>query len=551
MLQDLLDIVIFFARNMVAAFAVFFGACLLLGRHVPSVRLRPAAAWAASLGLLGVFAGIAAWYVGLEGLAGEVEPAVTTLSWLVSNGHPLYMPFEAAERYSVLYGPSVFLTNGVFLKVLGPTLASVKLVSALAAVGSLLLLYATLARNRRDTPAILLTATAAMYLWAQGFAVYVVRPDALMVFSVALALFGAARLRRPLAIIAVAVATGFAVNLKLHGFLYFVPVAALLGLRHGRGTWMIAAVGALMVAALPFLFNPLVSLVDYFAWIGNASHHGLSTEFLALDLGYAAALVLPLALVLVLSGWTRWRGKSEGVLVLALASVLPAVLVLASKPGAGLVHLLPMAIPTVYVLGRLVQRLQVEGFDWRPARRRSVAWAFGLTLLLAGSVNEYRAVRRLDWQTRQLPDLAQDVRGVMAHYGGLTMAMACGGEAMSFQSTWTRTLLAFGDHPVLLDPISVMDSSLSGRELSHSTYDAIGDGRIALWLVPRGQEPFRKVNWYAPHLPVFPEAFRSHFAAHYSRRAQSRYFDLWFWNGLPAVASGRGLGSDPGGVMAR
>lgn len=550
MLQDLLDVIIFFARNMLAAYALFFGACLLLGRRASPVRLRSAHAWVLSLGLLAAFAAIAAWYVGLEGLSGEVEPLVTTLSWLVSHGQPLYTSFDAAERYSVLYGPSVFLTNGLFLKLLGPSVASVKLVSALAAVGSLLMLYAALARSRRDTLAILLTAAAAMYFWAQGFAVYLVRPDALLVFTLSFALYGAARQRRPLAILMVAAAAGFAVNLKLHGFLYFVPVVALLALRHGRRAGVVAAVGALVVAALPFVFNPQVSLVGYVAWIRDASRQGLTTEFLALDLGYAAALVLPLVLVLALSGWSRWRGTPEGALLLSLASVLPAELVLASKPGAGMVHLLPMAIPTVYVLGRVLQRLQVEGFDWRPRTRRAAALAFGLTLLLAGSVNEYRAVRLLDWQTRQRPDLAQDVRGVMARYDGLTMAMACGGENQAFLNTWTRALLAFAGNPVLLDPISVMDSALSGRELSRSTYDAIGDGRIALWLVPRGQDPFRKFNWYAPHLPIFPDAFRRHFEAHYSPRAQSRYFDLWFWNGLPEVAGGGAL-LEPGGMMAR
>src|SRR5512133_1669547 len=136
MLQGLLDIIIFFARNMLAGFALFFGGWLLLGSRGAFARLdlRPAFIWTVSLGLLAVYAGIAAWYVGLEGFAGEVEPVVSTLSWLVSHGHPLYTPFDAAERYSVLYGPSVFLTNGLFLKTLGPSLAAVKLASALAAV---------------------------------------------------------------------------------------------------------------------------------------------------------------------------------------------------------------------------------------------------------------------------------------------------------------------------------------------------------------------------------------------------------------------------------
>lgn len=558
MLQNILDVFIYFARNMPAAFALFFGGWLLLSARGVTARLphaRPAYVWTLALGLLGIYAGLAAWYVTLEGFCGEVEPVVSTLSWLVSHGHPLYTRFEDAERYSVLYGPSVFLTNGLFLKVLGPSLAAVKLASALGAVGSLLLLYASLARRGRDTLAVALTAGAAMYFWAQGFSVYAVRPDALMVFSLALGLYGAARTRRWLAVATVAATAGFAVNLKLHGMLYFAPVATLLWTRHGRGAALAALGGAIAVAALPFAFNDQVSLVNYLAWIRNATHHGLSTEFLWLDLGYAATLVLPLALVMALGGWRRWRGTDEGMLVLSVVAVLPAVLVLASKPGAGMVHLLPLALPTVYVLGRLLQRLQAEGFDWRPRVRQSAAVAFALTLLLAGTVNEYRAVRLLDWEVGQVPDVAVDVRGVMARYPDLTMAMACGGENKYFLSTWPRTLLAFRDNPVLLDPVSVMDSSLAGRELSPSTYEAISTGRIAMWLVPRGQEPFRKVNWYAPHLPIFPDDFVLNFERNYSPRAQSRYFDLWFWNGLPGVAEAgheadgnrRGLGvREPG-----
>lgn len=543
MLQDILDVIIFFARNLPAAFALFFGGWLLLGANGRAARLPrpgPAYVWALALGLLGIYAGLAAWYVTLEGFSGEVEPVVSTLSWLVSHGHPLYTRFEDAERYSVLYGPSVFLTNGLFLKVLGPSLAAVKLASALGAVGSLVLLYAALARRTRDTLAVALTALAAMYFWAQGFSVYAVRPDALMVFALALGLYGAARTRRWLAVAVVAATAGFAVNLKLHGFLYFAPVAALLWTRHGRRAAFAALAGAVAVAALPFAFNDQVSLVNYLAWIRNATHHGLSTEFLWLDLGYAAALVMPLALVLAVGGWRRWRGTPEAALMLALTGVLPAVLVLASKPGAGMVHLLPLALPTVYVTGRLVQRLQADGFDWRPRVRQSAAASFVLTLLLGGTVCEYRAVRLLDWEVGLVPDVAVDVRGVMSRYPELSVAMACGGENKAFLSTWPRPLLAFRDNPVLLDPVSVMDSSLSGRELSPSTYEAITDGRIALWLVPRGQEPFRKVNWYAPHLPIFPDDFVKHFEQCYSPRAQSRYFDLWFWNGLPDVAGAAG-----------
>lgn len=539
-LRAFLDIVIFLARNLVVAFAVFYVLAWVASRRLPLSRLawRGPQTWAVSLALLIVYTGIAAWYVSLEGFSGEVEPMVSTLSWLVGHGRPLYTQFDAAEQYSVLYGPSVFLTNGLFLRVLGPSLAVVKLASALAAIGSLLLLYASLARRGRDTLAVGLTAGAAMYFWAQGFSVYAVRPDALMVCALALGLYGAARLRPLFAVAAVAVTAGFAVNLKIHGALYFVPVLALLASRHGHRSVWVAAAGAALVTALPFVFNPQVSFANYLTWLQSATRHGLTTEFLALDLGYCAALVLPLAGVLLLGGWRRWRATPEQSLLLSLFAVMPAVLVMASKPGAGMVHLMPLALPTVYILGRLLMRLQEEGFDWHQRTRGAAAVAFGLALLLAGSVNAYRAVRLLDWEVAQVPDVAGDVRGIMARHEGLTMAMACGGENKAFLSTWPRPLLAFGDNPVLIDPVSVMDASLSGHDLGPSTYEAISDGAIQVWLVPKGQEPFRKANWYAPHTPVFPDAFVHHFEKWYAPREQTRYFDLWYWKGLPDVAAG-------------
>lgn len=546
-LRDFLDIVIFLARNLVVAFAVFHALAWLAGRRLPLARLAWGGpqAWSVSLALLLVYAGIAAWYVTLEGFSGEVEPMVSTLSWLVGRGQPLYTPFDAAEQYSVLYGPSVFLTNGLFLRVLGPSLAAVKLASALGAVGSLLLLYAAMARRGRDTLAVALTAGAAMYFWAQGFSVYAVRPDALMVFALALGLYGAARLRPWLAVAVVAATAGFAVNLKVHGALYFVPVLALLASRHGRRSVLAALAGCALVTSLPFVLNPHVSLENYLSWLRSASRHGLSTEFLALDLGYCAALALPLVGVLALSGWRRWRGSPEASLLLSLAAVTPAVLVMASKPGAGMVHLMPLALPVIFTLGRLLARLQAEGFDWRLPTRAAAATGFGLALLLAGSVNAYRAVRLLDWEVAQVPNVAQDVRGIMARHPGLTMAMACGGENKAFLATWARPLLAFGDNPVLLDPVSVMDASLSGHELAPSTYEAISDGAIQVWLVPKGQEPFRKANWYAPHTPIFPDAFVQHFENWYAPQEQSRYFDLWYWKGVPDVVR---TGAAPGGA---
>ena len=119
----------------------------------------------------------------------------------------------------------------------------------------------------------------------------------------------------------------------------------------------------------------------------------------------------------------------------------------------------------------------------------------------------------------------------MERYPGISIGMACGGENKNFRHTWLRPLLVFADHPLLVDPIAVMECQLTGKEMPQETYKALERGVVVMWLVPRNQRPFAKLNWYAPHDPIFSLRFIQHFESLYSRHGHSRYFDLWFWNG--------------------
>jgi hypothetical protein len=547
LLRLVLDFFIFCARYAVLAFVLFLVAYLVAHRwayfrqHLTRFSPTP---WrkcgtVACLGLVALFVVIAGWYLFLDGFAGEVEPVVSSLSWMVNHGHALYNDFGAAERYSVLYGPAVFLTNGLFLEILGPSLVSAKVASLLGVLGSLVFLYAALARRSRDFPALVVVALAVLYYWSQGFAVYLVRPDALLVFAVGLGIFAAVRLRPLLAVATVAAALGFALNLKVHAVVYFLPVLVLLVHRLGwRALWL-AGSGAVFVTAAPFLFHPQVSIVNYLGWLRNAVGHGLTADTLTATLGFALFLVLPLLVLRYVCGPASLAGPGSRPLAAGLLPTFVLVLVLAAKPGAGLVHLLPLVPSTLYLVGRMIQ----DGWPDQPALRsalvrqplrQGLVVAAVLTVLVSGAVNEYRAVKLLDWQLSEAPDLAADVKDVMARYPALTMAMACGGEDASFRHTWLRPLLVFANQPVLIDPVAVMDCRLSGKDLAEDTYAALADGTIKMWLVPRSKRPFLKKNWYKPHDPVFSSRFMEHFEAYYAPRASSRYFDLWFWKGLPA-----------------
>lgn len=540
-MQPVWDVFIFLAQFGGIAFVVFCALWWLgpgrlrdgLGRILPgsAVSLTNVA----SIATIAVFVLISLWYLTCRGFAGEVESVVSSLSWQVQSGQTLYTTFEQAERYSVLYGPSVFLTNGLFLKILGPSLFSTKLASALAAVGTLLLLYASLARGRRDPIALSVTAAAALCFWAQGFAIYLVRPDALMVFAVALGLFAALRTSRWVAIAAVAAVTGFAMNLKVHGALYCVPALVLLLRRHGWRALLWSGLGAGVITLAPFALYPQISLVNYVRWLAAETDHGFHPELLVLPISYTVLLALPLLVVAGLRGRRLGFLGEERWFVLSMIPVAALNLVFSMKPGSGIVHLLPLVPSVMLAVGRMARPLLTSASPvWDGRLARSAAAALVLTLLLAGSVNEYRAVRLLDWQLGQMPGLVDDVEQVMERYDGLPMAMAIAGEEHWFRATWLKPLLVFRGNPVLLDPISVMDTTKSGLGLSARTYEAIAEGRVAMWLVPRAQVPFRKMSWYDPDVPIFPADFVEHFQECYTLRDRSEYFDLWFWNGLDA-----------------
>jgi len=541
--RPILDFFIFLAHHMVVAFVGFLALWILLDRWGPirgkltafSPAGRRRVAVGSSLAILIVFVIIGVWYLNLDGFAGEVEPVVSSLSWLVQHGQPLYHEFEAPQRYSVLYGPSVFLVNGLFLQILGPSLFSAKLASFLGVLGCLVFLYRSLARSRYDWVALLITGLAVLYFWSQGFAVYLVRPDALLLFALGLALYASVKAKRLTALVTVSVMMGFAINLKVHAVVYFIPVVAILIGRFGWMRTLVAAAGSSLVVVLPFVFHPQVSAGNYMEWLRNALDHGLVTETVSATFQFTVFLLLPLAALMVVSPLRSQHLRRHGVALVSLAPAYALTLVLAAKPGAGLVHLLPLVPTTLYLVGLILHEM-VDLYPWLPAAqarvsRQGILAAVCLTVLMAGSVNIYRAVRLVNWQVDSSPDLIADVQAIMERYPDISIGMACGGENKSFRNTWLRPLLVFKNHPLLVDPIAVMECRLTGHDMPKGTYKALEKGVVTMWLVPRNQRPFDKLNWYAPHDPIFSPRFIEHFESLYSRHGHSQYFDLWFWNG--------------------
>lgn len=552
MVRQIFDIFVYFSQHTILAFMVFLGLWLAgtrvlgLDRRLSNLtsRLGSKAIVVASLSLFLVYLLISGWYLTINGFAGEVEPTVTSLAWMVQDGHPLYHALHSPARYSVLYGPSVFLTNGLFLKILGPSLFSTKMASALAGLGSLLLLYGAVARKGRDVVAVSMVGLAVLYYWCQGFAVYLVRPDSLLLFSVSFGLYCAVRVRRIFAILAVGAVLGFAINLKIHAGFYFLPILAILYRRFGWWSLLHTAVVGCAGALAPFVFYSQISLVNYIVWLKNAMGHGLGLATVPITGRYTFGLVVPMAALLLLNQSAKKWLQSQLLLVLAMIGSIFGILVLSAKPGAGLVHLLPLVPTSLFIISLLLRDLPLDTWT-RPCRGtvcghlgKGAAVAMVMTVMMAGLVHEYRICRLVHWENLEARALVGDIEDIQATYPGLAISMAVGGEDENYRYAWMRPLLVFNHHPLLLDPIAVMDCHLSGQEMPPEMYAALSRGQVAVWLVPKEERPFAKANWYPPHEPIFSEAFMDHFQANYTPRSQSRFFDLWIWNGLSGDALG-------------
>ena len=501
-----------------------------------------------SLGILVAYLGVVVWYLFLPGFACELEPMMASLSWLVQKGEPLYHEFESAQRYSVLYGPTAFLTNGLFLWVLGPSLFTAKLPAVLAALAGFCFFYLALARVASWRMSLAFCALAALLYWQEGYFSYIARPDPYIVAAVCFGLVCAVRAGPVVGAAGIAAALGYCLNLKIHAGLFFLPILALFYTRTGWRAVLGILAGGLLLAILPFLFHSQLSARNYFTWLMEATRHGLDAGTFLRTLQLALFLSLPTLFFLLPGAKTRSVLGRHRLFALSLLLTAAPVLIIAAKPGAGLSHLMPMIPLVLFFAARLLTetRHEVTGWDQIFTRPRlGLALSICLVALFAGGINEYRCVRLIQFQNANGKEVVGDIQQILAAYPDHSIGMAYGGEGKGFQLTSFRPLLVFAGQPVLLDVIALMESEFAGRELPRETYEAMAAGQIGIWLVPKQRPPFEKRNWYPTQNQVFPADFRELFLANYGLRDQSRFFDLWFHRQIApevgAVLSGEPL----------
>ncbi|HWR38251.1 MAG TPA: hypothetical protein VN611_02010 [Patescibacteria group bacterium] len=469
--------------------------------------------------------------------AGEIT--MTSVAWLLYEGHPLYTALDAAERYSLQHGPLVYLLLGAVLKLLGPGFHSAK-------VAELLCLLFTAGLSwywfRRFLSGRLVFWLVGLELWilSKWYYLYLSRSDALMLLLVLVAVMGVTLARgRWSAVFSTAVPLGLLASCKIHEILWAFPVLALLWRREGSRTvaWTLGIMAAVTLA--PFAV-PNISLPHYWQWLQASTTHGISP---AIAMGNFSMLMLLFAFPAVLSwGFIRrpgqfWRkAENRQLIATMLAAALPIALV-GSKAGSGSHHLAPLVPFLMYALLRVIQQMQTvcpeeeEDRTEKLVRRRRIGYAalvvLCLIVILGGINGQGRILKYREYFVMDRAMVAE-FQVLKNEYRGQTMMI---GYGENDRHKWYNQLipsLVFEGNPYLLDIAALNDMGAAGMPIPAATLQALREGVTQVWLLPAGHKPFHVSNAYID-VPMFDETFRQTFAQYYQLTEQTRYFDVWVY----------------------
>ena len=517
-------------------------AAWLLCRRSPYLvtKLRYLLALAGALIVI-AYVGSCLAYLTSPSYSDQGEVTIAAVSWYAQAMKPVYEPAASPDVHNLLYGPYLFLVNGLFLKVIGGTVFTSKLAAVCATLASVFLLSVFFWRFFRQ-PALVLVAAGiyAAVLSNFGIPSFSARSDPLLLFLVTAGLL-AATTASPLSPVIFGAALGVSMNLKLHGFAYFLPLIFLAWRQENfRRHYVSGVVAAAAALAAPFLL-PNVSLLNYVATLREAGRHGLGFAEFTETIQWFFVLVFP---VIVVAGISATDNHAAFALYLRDRKwFLPATLVgaalvtvAASKHGSG--H--SMWIAYLPVLGFLFADIyrSCPYDDSRMSLTSSVLLAFGASWLIACYFAAARELVLTDRSIRAETPSAADLEGLLKKFGDRFVILCGVGNNRDFAVTFPRPLLAFAGFPIGVDPTALMDSKFAGvpepsvDEVVREVTKDQNRGKGVMWLIPRNARPFSMNTFYSPNGSLFDESFQERFLQEFRLLEQTQWFDVY--TNLPA-----------------
>jgi hypothetical protein len=467
------------------------------------------------------------WYLFVPGYMDHIEASVASNVHYFKAGMALYPSTDAYTFHGLLYGPLLVELNSLGYLIPAGVLCA-KIVGWIAAWSALAVIVA-LSRIRSAPNHTLLGAAYALCLLVSfGGELTTDRAEPLLLLIAALALVAAIHFRGAAGAAVLGLLCGASAALKLHAPVYCAAPLLIWYERHLSERWRQEApamavaflLSAFIGAAVPFIPEN-ISIHGYMEYLGRAAKHGANVRLLLLNAAFMLGMWAPILLLVGNVANTRTLRRSTLRFATALFATECVVVLVASKPGAGVHHFIPFLASHAY----LFQSLYVEMAAAPSAQmsldfRATLAMATTALAMIAPTLHTQGQLWAFDQQAPTLRRQRDELLNLQAEFpGGMVGVAGTESYALANLRPW---LTLRGE--LQTDYGAFMDMKLSGVG-DTALQIAFNECRIPHVFMPKPGEPFTLASNYGGEL--FSDALRSSFASHYRIVATGNFFDVF------------------------
>ena len=266
--------------------------------HVLTSKLLLYIATGVSVLLIAAYLAMLVAYLSYPSYLDHVEATVASIAWLGMHGHALYPNWVSDDVYGLVYGPVLFLLQGLAL-LIQPTITTSKVLGVLSLLIAFCVIFFVIKQKiANNLTSFLFMASLVMLFLPFGPFAYWTRAEPFLIFISTLALLVATKMRPWPAGAIIGLLAGIATGFKLHGFIYVAPTAVMTlePAKTTRDRIILAVIGvacAIIFALLPFCLKES-SLVGYWQYLNIAAHHRFAPDAFRANLLFALAIFSPI-----------------------------------------------------------------------------------------------------------------------------------------------------------------------------------------------------------------------------------------------------------------
>jgi hypothetical protein len=477
--------------------------------------------------LIGLAIAQCAFYLWIPNFTDYGEATIPLLAGNILHNAPVYADWNRGQMIvGSNYGPYVFLAQ-IPVLLWSPEIFGSKLVGIVFGLTGLsLLFFAVRPRVRSTNNALAIVALMVALLSSELHYWFWNRPDSFLIALVSLGTLIFERSNPTVCLASLGLLAGLAVNLKLFGALYLIPLA--LACVPMVPSWAslagaFAFGGALFGTAiiLPFRMESF-SAETYIANLSMMPNQGFNMPAAFDSVGYGMViLAFPF-----LAFRTKMASRNDQLLLVSAVICTVLVALISGKPGGGSPYMMPLIPLALYVGARQLSRAAPEQSSEIFLNKNLVLWA---VLIFSAPIWAFSWYQ----MAKQIPNIgtdqakAKELRSIFRTFPGSEMGDNSGEtRAEEYQIILDENLRvekAFLHQITRFDYVNYADQRFAG--LSGSVlYPLLQNCRIPTWVLPRQGGRFRG-GMYG--LPILDKGGLERFHANYELIKKYQFYEVW------------------------